>query len=217
LGGVRVGAVVRVSRAEAADYYVVLADGVQRISETAAELIRFGYPGGSAVVLTVEPAAIAATRAAENHPLATLPARTGAPVGAGTSVVVCARWQAGAAEVRTNTTVLVGKSSPVDGALVLAQADGDGPDIDRILLAPGRSAYVRSSRIVGDDGRTGPTFVVTDAGVVHGVRDDAAATALGLGEPTGSAPWPILARLPRGPELSVDGASRVRDVLAATP
>jgi type VII secretion protein EccB len=223
MAGARVGAVVRVSRAEiteaaeAVDYYVVLADGIQRISEMAADLIRFAYPGGPAVVLTVAPAAIAATRVVHGLPLATLPDRAGTPIGSGSSMMVCARWQADATAAKTNTAVSVGRSSAVDGGLVLAQADGDGPDIDRIVIAAGHSADVRSARIVGDDGHTGPRFVVTDTGVVHGVRDDAAATALGLSEDSGGAPWSILARLPRGPELSVDGAARVHDVLAAPP
>lgn len=217
LGGARVGAVVRVSRAEAADHYVVLADGVQRIGEMAADLIRFGYPAGPAAVLTVAPAAIAAIPLVDRLAIATLPDRAGAPVGAAPSVVVCARWQAGPLEATTNTAVLVGTSPAVEDGMVLAQADGDGPAIDRIAMPAGNSAYVGSARIVGDDGRTGPRFVVTAEGVVHGIADDAAASALGLSEPLGSAPWPVLSRLPRGPELSVDGASRVHDVLVATP
>jgi type VII secretion protein EccB len=216
LGGARVGAVVRVSRAEATEFFVVLADGVQRISETAADLIRFGYSTGPAVAPTVAPAAISATPMVDTLPLATLPVGVGAPVGAGASVVVCARWHAGQRDTTTNTVVLVGKATIEDG-ITLAQDDGEGPAVDRIVLPAGHSAYVGSSRIVGDDGRTGPRFVVTDSGAVHGVRDDAAAAALGLSGPVGSAPWPILDRLPRGPELSVEGASRAHDVLVATP
>lgn len=216
LGDARVGAVVRVSRAEATEFFVVLAEGVQRISETAADLIRFGYSTGPAVTVTVAPAAIAATRMVDTLPLATLPGRAGAPVGAASRVVVCARWQAGAIDATTNTVVLVGKST-ASGGITLAQSDGEGPAVDRVVIPAGHSAYVGSSRIVGDDGRTGPRFVVTESGAVHGVRDDAAATALGLSGAVGSAPWPILDRLPRGPELSVDGAARAHDVLVSTP
>lgn len=217
LGGARVGAIVRVPRAEAAEHYVVLADGVQRISEIAADLIRFAYPGGPAAVPTVAPSAIARTPAVDRLALATLPGRAGAPVGTADSVVVCARWQSGPVKARTNTAVLVGTSSAVEQSVALAQADGDGPNVDRVLIAAGHSAFVRSARLVGDDGLTGPRFLVADTGVVHGVRDDAAATALGLGDTPGVAPWSILTRLPRGPELSVDAASMAHDVLAAAP
>ncbi len=98
---------------------------------------------------------------------------------------------------------------------VLAQADGDGPGVDAVDLPGGASAYVRSARIVGDDGATGARFLVTDAGVVFGIHDDDAATFLGLGASPEAAPWPILAHLPQGPELGVDAASVLRDGLPA--
>ena len=97
----------------------------------------------------------------------------------------------------------------------LVQADGHGPNVDAVVMPGGVSAYVRSARIVGDDGTTGPRFLVTDAGVVFGIHDDDAAKFVGLEDVPESAPWPILAHLPRGPELSVDAASVVRDGLPA--
>jgi hypothetical protein len=50
--------------------------------------------------------------------------------------------------------------------------------------------------------------------VVFGVHDEQSAEHLGLAGPPVPAPWPLLARLPRGPELSRDRASVVRDVVA---
>ena len=49
--------------------------------------------------------------------------------------------------------------------------------------------------------------------MVFGVHDDDTAKFLGLTDVSGIAPWPILANLPRGPELGVDAASVVRDRL----
>ncbi len=43
LPGVPVGTVMRLNRADSAEYYVALADGLQRIGEVAADLIRFTY------------------------------------------------------------------------------------------------------------------------------------------------------------------------------
>jgi Type VII secretion system ESX-1, transport TM domain B len=60
---------------------------------------------------------------------------------------------------------------------------------------------------------TGPRFLVTDSGVAYGIRDDDAATQLGLTAPPGAAPWSILGQLPNGPELSTDAASVLRDGL----
>ncbi|PRC58552.1 type VII secretion protein EccB, partial [Mycobacterium sp. ITM-2017-0098] len=60
-------------------------------------------------------------------------------------------------------------------------------------------------------------FLVTDSGVMHGVWDDNTATVLGLADPAIPAPWPVLARLPRGQELSRDTASVARDGIAPAP
>lgn len=216
LGGTPVGAVVRVLRADTAEHYVVLADGVQSIGEVTADLIRFTYDRRASAVPTVAPAAIAATPVATALPVETFPRRVSPPIGAGDDLAVCAQWRAGRSMASSNTIVLNGESSDVDGGEggALAQADGTGPNIDAVVVPAGRSAYVRSSRIVGDDGATGPRFLIADSGVAFGVHDDDAAKFLGLGESPDAAPWPILVHLPRGPELSTDAASVVRDGLS---
>jgi hypothetical protein len=80
----------------------------------------------------------------------------------------------------------------------------------------GRSAYVRASGITGQGERTGALYLVTDSGIVFGVHDDDAAKRLGLSSAPVPAPWPVLAWLPRGPELSVQAASVVRDSVGPT-
>jgi hypothetical protein len=98
----------------------------------------------------------------------------------------------------------------------LAQADGDGPDVDSVYIPLGRSAYVRATDATADGG-TGALYVITDSGVVFGLHDDDAARRLGLSAAPVPGPWPVLARLPRGPELSVQAASVVRDSVGAAP
>jgi type VII secretion protein EccB len=219
LRGIAVGTVVRVARAESAEFYVVLAGGVQRIGEVAADLVRFALPGRFDEVPTVSPSAMAAARVVTVLALDQLPARSGVPVGAGSGTSVCAHWRSDASGLRSNTVVLTGNSAVREleaPALVLAQADGDGPNVDGVVVPAGRSAYVRSVGI-RDAGGGGTRFLVDDAGVVFGIRDEAAASHLGLLEPPAPAPWPVLARLPRGPELSTEAASVVRDAVSPFP
>jgi type VII secretion protein EccB len=218
LPGVPVGAVVRVVRAESTDYYAVLHDGVQRIGEVAADLIRFTYPGGLDDVPAVAPSAIARTRTV--HPLAVehLPRRSREPVGAGGAAAVCVHWQPGQAHDRSNSVVLTGKPPLAgDRATSLAQADGDGPNVDAVVVPAGRSIDARATAIVGDDGSTGPRYLVDDLGVRYGIHDADVAAHLGFPGSPASAPWPILAALPRGPELSTEAASVVRDGLVTPP
>jgi type VII secretion protein EccB len=214
LGGHAVGTVVRVARADVNEFYVVLADGVQRIGGVAADVIRFAYRGPDEIP-TVTPAAIAGVKTVATLPVDTFPRRASAPIGAKTGAVVCAQWQRSETDGQSSTAVLTGGPSALDGVHVaeLAQADGDGPKVDAVALPGGRSAYVRSTRTLGDDGSTGPRFLVTDSGVAYGIRDDDAAKYLGLTARPEAAPWSILAHLPNGPELSTDAAAVLRDGL----
>jgi type VII secretion protein EccB len=215
LRGATVGSVVQVHRSDAVERYVVLPGGVQSVGEVTADLIRFAYDGDARPVASVAPATIAALPIVDDLPVQSFPLRSRAPVGLADGLGVCAHWRPEGSAPSSNAVVLTGRLPQPDPALVtdLAQADGDGPNVDAVVMAGGTSAYVRSARIVGDDG-TGPRFLVTDGGVAFGVHDDDAATALGLVSAPGAAPWPVLAHLPRGPELSTAAASVARDGLA---
>jgi type VII secretion protein EccB len=209
LRGFTVGTVVRLTRAGSAEYYVVLADGVQRIGEVTADLIRFTYSQGGRDVVTVAPGVIGTVPVVNDLAVATFPAHG----DVADYSVLCAQWRLGGTGT-VNTAVLMGDSLPLDtgdAPVKLAQADDAGPAIDSVFLPQGRSAYVRAAGVTGEGGNTGPLYVVNDSGVAFGIHDEDAAKRLGLTTAPLAAPWPILARLPRGPGLSVQGASVVRD------
>jgi type VII secretion protein EccB len=215
LHGFTVGTVVRVVRAESTEYYVVLADGVQRIGEVAADLIRFADSQRGHEIITVAPDVIGAAPMVDDLPVTTFPERGGVDDGA----VLCAQWRPAVPGGDTNTTLLVGNSLPLnDGTPVnLVQADGQGPNVDCVVMPHGRSAYVHASGITADGGSAGALYIINDSGVVFGLHDQDSTKRLGLTTAPVAAPWPVLARLPRGPELSVEAASVVRDSVGATP
>jgi type VII secretion protein EccB len=215
LAGIPIGAVVRVLRADSTDYYAVLRDGVQRIGEVAADLIRFTYPGVLDDVPVVAPSAIARTMAVDALAVGHFPRRAREPVGADGSSAICAQWQPGQVDDRSSSVVLTGRPrSPGDRATNLAQADGEGPNVDAVVVPAGYGVDGRATAIVGDDGSTGPRYFISDMGVRYGIHDDDVATHLGLTGGPAPVPWPLLAALPRGPELSVEAASVVRDGLS---
>ncbi|ORA21996.1 type VII secretion protein EccB [Mycobacterium aquaticum] len=211
LGDLGVGTVVRVERAAGHEFYVVLSDGVQRIDPVVADLIRFtvAQPGGQPPVVAAD--VIATVPFVEALPVRRFPDR----VAQGTAETVCAGWDPRQQNSDTNTTVSVGSSLPVPASdgVVLAQSDAEGPNIDRVITPAGRGALVRSTAVVGTGGTAGSVFYLNDRGVLFGVHDERAAEHLGLPGPAVSAPWSMLAVLPRGPELSRDAASVVRDGL----
>ena len=209
LRGFPVGSVVRISRAATDEYYVVLAAGVQRIGQVAADLIRFTDSQNDRDIDVVTPDAIGAMPIVDTLRVASFP-NAG---GVSRPGVVCAQWQL--AQQGAKTTVLVGDSLPVDiSAVTLAQSDDDGPNVDSFSIPPGRGAYVRSIGIDDSGASTGALYLVTEAGVVFGLRDEDTAKQLGLPGSPVPAPWPVLVRLPRGPELSKEAASLVRDSVA---
>jgi hypothetical protein len=58
---------------------------------------------------------------------------------------------------------------------------------------------------------------VTDTGVRFAIHDNDAAHDLGLQTDAVAVPWPMLAALPSGPELSRATASIARDVVSGLP
>jgi type VII secretion protein EccB len=209
LRGITVGTVVRVTRAGSSEYYVVLENGVQRVGEVAADLIRFTQSHGRREIVTIAPGLIGTVPIVDDLPVTTYPDRG----GVAEDPTLCAQWRwskSGAVD----TAVLVGDSLPIGhgaGPVKLAQADEGRPSIDNVSLPHGRGAYVRAAGVTGEGAATGALYLVSDSGVVFGVQDEDAAKRLGLTVPPVPAPWPVLARLPRGPELSVQAASIVRD------
>jgi type VII secretion protein EccB len=155
LRGYPVGSVVRVARAAAEEYYVVLARGVQRIGQVAADLIRFTNSQNDRDIVTVAPDVIGALPILDTLRVSTFPERG----GASTHSSVCARWQL--SPTGANNAVLVGNSLPA--AVALAQADGHGPNVDNVSIPPGRSAYVRSISVVGDYASTGALYFINDS------------------------------------------------------
>ncbi|RAV17162.1 type VII secretion protein EccB [Mycolicibacterium sp. GF69] len=206
----RVGTVLRVPRADAAELYVVLATGVQRINAVAADLIRFTQPQAGYEITTVEPGAIGSVPVVDDLPVNEFPEHP----GAAHDPVLCARWRWSGGSKSVALAAITVDSVPTGGVgtpVALAQADAAAGGIDNFAMSRGRSAYVRAAGVSGDGARNGTLFLVNEAGVVFGIRDEETAERLGLtGDPV-PAPWPLLARLPRGSELSVAAASVARD------
>jgi type VII secretion protein EccB len=216
LSGLTVGSVVRVARASpdtsahTDEFHVVLAGGLQRVDRVVADLIRFTYPqpAGEPPLVTVD----MATPHVESLALPNIPHGIAEPAS-----VLCARWDPSRVGP-SGAALLVGEAMPGPN-IALAQSDTAGPNIDNVVVPAGRSVVAEATGLAGD-GR-GPLYLLTDLGVLYGIHDAETARHLGLAdglnEPAVPAPWPMLAMLPRGPELSRAAASVVRDALAPTP
>ena len=209
LGGAVVGTVLRLVRSDVAEFYVVLPGGLQRISRVAADLVRFTVPQASAAPPDVTADTVARIPIVADLDVGPLPET----VASATTSVLCVGWDPSHLDPVARTTLYEGNSLE-PAAVELAQRDGADPKLDGITIAPGRSVLARSSGLLDVDGATpGTLYLIDDRGVRYGLQDIDTATHLGLTRPAVAGPWPMLAMLPRGPELSREAASIVRDGL----
>ncbi|MDN5915757.1 MAG: type VII secretion protein EccB [Pseudonocardia sp.] len=94
----------------------------------------------------------------------------------------------------------------------LAGADGAGPRLDAVVLAASGPGPMESRGSTGG----GTRWLLSGAGVLHGVADDATAAALGMTTP-GRAPEAALRLLPRAPALDLGSVREVADVADVAP
>lgn len=210
LPGFRVGDVLRITRTSGDEYYVVLGAGVQRISAIVADMLRFT---DTAEPIAAAPGLLRAAPNVDSLAVSGIPDQVPADAGGSTWCAVWAPATSGPPDVE----FLAVSRAPTPGPVSLAQADGRGPAVDTFSIAPGRSAYVASQSQIGNGVRVDTRYLVTDTGVRFAIYDDEAAHVLGLRAAPGAAPWPLLAALPCGPELSREKASVARDAVAPNP
>jgi type VII secretion protein EccB len=217
LPGFPIGSVLKVTRTGGDEFYVVLTDGVQRVGQLAADLVRLANSHGARTVISVAADVIRNAPAVTSLPVSGFPDQAKVAPTAD-DATLCAGWTP-ASSGRADISFSFGGLPLSDGQrpVPLAQADGKGPALDAVYLPPGRSAYVRATSLSGGDVRAGTRYLISDNGVRYAVRDDNAAHDLGMPDAMIAAPWPVLATLPAGPELSRANASVAQDVPAAPP
>ena len=214
LPGFPVGSVLRVARTAGDEFYVVLREGVQRVGQVAADLVRFADSQGTRTAMPIAPDVIRTTKSVTRLPVSDYPDSVQAPaIVNGTTV--CVSWRhpvSGSVSVSFSVGGL--PISAGQAPVRLIQADREGPAVDAVYLPPGRVAYVRATGLSGANVRAGVRYLISDTGVRFAVHDDDAARDLGLPGAMVAAPWPVLAALPVGPELSRVKASVAQDVPA---
>jgi type VII secretion protein EccB len=214
LPGFPVGSVLRVTRARGDEFYVVLTDGVQRVGQLAADLVRFTNSQGTRTAISVAPDVIRSAPAVTRLPVSGFPDQAKTPRLTG-DASLCAAWtHVPSGDVDISFSVGGLPLPDGQGPVSLTQADGTGPAVDAVYLPPGRSAYVRATGLSGGNVAAGTRYLISDTGVRYAVHDDEAARDLGMPDAMIAAPWPVLASLPAGPELSRANASVAQDVPA---
>lgn len=223
IGEHRIGDVVQV-RTDSKNY-VVLADGLQPVSALTADIVRNAYRSTAADdhIAQADRTSAPVSTALQ---VANYPDAAPALVDGKDQPVDCLSWQP-LTEADTSDgsrhaelTVLTGHAVPIPSRarlVPLAQADGNGPELDSFYMKPGAGAYVQTTGIEPDSQRRDSLFFLSDFGVRYGIKNLEAAKALGMNpesvrpEP---APWPIIGLLAPGPTLSREAAMVAHDGVA---
>ncbi|MFE7741403.1 type VII secretion protein EccB [Nocardia sp. NPDC057455] len=221
IGDHRIGEVVQDGATK--QYYVVLHDGRQEISQLTANIILNSDPGAGRNP-TFNPYEKSNSPISTALPVKEYPATAPALVQMKDRPTSCLSWKpipaaenGGGNHAELSVITGVGLPMPENARLVpLAQADGDGPNVDSVYFKPGSGAFVQGTGIEPDSQRKDSVFYVADTGVRYGIRDAEAVKALGMSTDSGVkqpelAPWPILGLLASGPSLSRQDAMVAHD------
>jgi type VII secretion protein EccB len=179
IDGRPIGSVVRVVRAASTDLYLLLDDGVQRITPLMADLVRFTYPA-SAQIATVTPSEMGSVPT--THSPLPVPALRSAPTLVPSAPVVCASWQ-GRWTISTHSRLPLPDGVSAVGA---------------VYVPPGRGAVVTA---VSGSQSTATRYLITDQGIRYPVPDESVLRTLGLGGTAKPVPSALVALLPLGPAL----------------
>ncbi|WP_216901185.1 type VII secretion protein EccB [Nocardia alni] len=217
LASVPVGAVIRVQDVDSDGLYVVLNDGVQKVSPFAAEVIRTANSEGMGEIPMVTPDRLRGIPVVDKLATDQFPDRVPTILDAQDDPVTCLSWAKNTGDPAATTSLLAGNALPLTSTAEPVTMASTGDHADAAYVPPGTGEYVQATDIAPTSVARGPLFYITDAGVRYGVPDVRTAAVLGLGSTPRPAPWQIVGRLVAGPMLSQAAALNSYDTLPSAP
>ena len=226
LAGSQVGAVLQAQTAGGGtQFYVLLADGVQKVGGFVADLMRSANSYGSTTPRTVTPDVLVNIPEVNSLPVDYYPSKRLNFVDSEANPTTCVGWEKASTDPQARVMIYNGRGLPVpssmDNRIVrLVRDDRDPASVvaNQVLVLSGAANFVTStSGVITSDSRES-LFWVSDSGVRFGIAaDDSTLRALGLDPGSAvQAPWPLLRTFAAGPALSQQAALVARDTVPAT-
>jgi type VII secretion protein EccB len=218
--GLPVGSVFSVARAGGPRvYYVIQPDGIDKIKQTTADLIRYKKSSGGANIPDISPDKVSAEvdRIDDSASPDTVPDVLQAQASGNS--VACLEWNLQGTgtgrDQHTSLHISGDLPTPKDAQgnkmnpVKISTPSADGQKIDQFFMPPGRAAVARgsSSKLDFD---TGPISLISDRGVKYGIPDLKTAGSLGLATQS-PAPDAIIRLLPDGASLNTKEVMRSYD------
>ena len=224
LPGSTVGSVLETRDANGAvtGFYVLLPDGVQKITSFVADLLRTANSQGSATPTLVSPDKLVHIPVVEVLDVGYYPSAKLNFVDTAANPVTCVAWQKQSTDPQAAITVFSGRGLPVpigmDGRLVRLVRDDRHPDsveADQTLVLPGAANFVATTSGVATAQSRESLYWISPQGVRYGIQwDERTLQALALDPRTAAqAPWPIVRTFAAGPAISRDSALLAHDTI----
>ena len=212
-------------------YYIVVPGGMQPVSPTTAQIVRYENSGGANDIPSIKPDTVATVPTVTNGltvNVSDYPFQLPKVITADIKPVVCLAWSANYADPQkplstTRVTVDVNLDLPVDptthqpmSAVQIGQSTATGK-VNSFFMNPSLGGTAIRSATNANEFASGPIYVVDPRGVAFGVPDTNTAQVLGVADGSGTgdlppAPSDIVGLLPSGgSELSIQAVERTFD------
>ncbi|MBJ7400428.1 type VII secretion protein EccB [Mycolicibacterium sp.] len=203
-------------------FYVLLSNGVQKITAFVADLLRTADSQGAVQPQLVAPDRLVDIPEVEVLEVSFYPTGKLEFIDTAANPVSCVSWKKLSTDRQATITVFNGRGLPIpqgfDSHIVGLVRDSRGPDsveAQQTLMLPGSANFTAStSGAITADTRES-LFWVSPQGVRYGIdRDPNTVQALGI-DPLRAvqAPWPILRTFAAGPPISRGNALLARDII----
>lgn len=206
-----VGDVLAVDSAKEQQFWLVLDDGVQRLSEFAATLMT----GQGAALEQASPSAVASVSHREEVDISAWPSRKPQIRSGGDTV--CIDWSRKGANP-ASTTFIAGEGMPMSAesrnkaSWLLPARSASTTQSDAFYSAPGKGWLVVASGSSRDSHVAGQLWWISDNGVRYPIEGDSSTKidkvveSLGIGGEPHRIPWSVLSLLPEGNTISASAA-----------
>jgi type VII secretion protein EccB len=211
-------------RSGADTFYVLLPNGVQRISPFVASLLRSQNSFGDVAPVAVSPDRLAPLPVVDSLPVSYYPATRLHLVDSSVAGTTCLAWSKGATDGSAAVAVLSGQGLPIppesDARLLHLVKDGGGDvaaiEADQVYIAVGATNLVMTTNADPGSGSRESLWWISDQGVRYGIAlDDATLRPLGIAPASArQAPWALIGVFAPGPALDRQDAMTQHDSLA---
>jgi type VII secretion protein EccB len=203
-------------------FYVLLPDGVQRISPFVAALLRSANSFGDALPSVVAPDRLAKVPVVDSLPVSFYPSTRLHLVDTSVQGTTCLTWSKGPTDRQADIAVLSGQGLPIplsdDAKLLQLVKDTRDPgaiEADQVLIGKDAPNLVMTTSAAPASDTKESLWWISDQGVRYGIElKEDSLKALGVSPASAvQAPWPLIRVLAAGTPLSRDDALTQHDSL----